>query len=69
MVRAGVVKRPEEYPFCGYNEIQMPKERYPLIDYDALNELLNSGTIEALAKSYRGWIEEALKKVLHSRWQ
>jgi putative transposase len=26
MVRAGVVKNPSEWPFCGYNEIQQPRE-------------------------------------------
>ena len=27
MVRAGVVHRPSEWPFCGYNEIQKPKKK------------------------------------------
>lgn len=25
MVRAGVVAHPSEWPFCGYNEVQVPK--------------------------------------------
>ena len=32
MVRAGVVRHPLEWPFCGYTEIQAPRERYALID-------------------------------------
>ena len=27
MARAGVVSHPNEWPFCGYNEIQKPKQR------------------------------------------
>lgn len=30
MVRAGVVSHPSEWKFCGYNEIQKPKQRYSL---------------------------------------
>jgi len=40
MVRAGVVKHPAEWPFCGYNEIQNPRQRYSLIDYHKLIPLL-----------------------------
>ena len=63
MVRAGVVKHPSQWPFGGYNEIQMPKVRYALIDYDELKALLNFNEMDELAEYYRGWIEEALKKV------
>ena len=37
--------------------------RYDLIDYDELKDLLNFNEMDELAESYRGWIEEALKKV------
>ncbi|MFH0784221.1 MAG: hypothetical protein V2B20_20015 [Pseudomonadota bacterium] len=67
MVRAGVVKHPAEWPFCGYNEIQEPKQRYALIDFDGLKDLLNFKEMGELAESYRGWIEESLKKVSHRR--
>lgn len=40
MVRAGVVRHPAEWPFCGYNEIQTPRQRYSLIDYHRLIPLL-----------------------------
>ena len=39
MVRAGVMAHPSEWPFCGYNEIQNPRKRYSLIDYDSLMDL------------------------------
>ncbi len=32
LVRAGAVKHPKEWPFCGYyNEIQKPRQRYAII--------------------------------------
>ena len=67
MVRAGVVKHPAEWPFCGYNQIQAPKERYALIDYNGLKDLLNFKAMDEFAASYRGWVEESLKKVSHRR--
>ncbi len=39
MVRAGVVKHPSEWAFCEYNEIQAPRERYALIDYEGIKGL------------------------------
>ncbi len=60
MVRAGVVKHPSEWPFSGYNEIQAPRERYALLDYEGLKELLNVKAMDDLAAAYRGWIEDAL---------
>ena len=59
MVRAGVVKRPEEWSFCGYNEIQNPRERYRIIDYQKLMELLQ-------VKSFRD--VQDLSRARESRW-
>jgi REP element-mobilizing transposase RayT len=67
MVRAGVVKHPMDWPFCGYNEILAPKERYALIDYEGLKNIFNFKTVDELAESYRGWIEESLQKMSHGR--
>ncbi len=36
MVRAGAVKHPKDWEFCGYNEILDPPRRYQLIDRNAL---------------------------------
>jgi putative transposase len=41
--------------------------RYALINYDELKDLLNFNEMDLLAKSYRGWIEEALKRVRYRR--
>jgi len=59
MVRAGAVRHPSEWPFSGYNEIQRPRERYALIDYERLRNLLSFNEMPDLADAYRGWIEEA----------
>lgn len=67
MVRAGVVKHPIEWPYGGYAEIQSPRERYALIDYEGLKGVLNSKSMDELANVYRGWIEDALIKGNHQR--
>jgi hypothetical protein len=60
MVRAGVVSHPSEWPFSGYNEIQRPRERYALVDYEGLRSLLKFEEMPDLADAYRGWIEGAI---------
>ena len=61
MVRAGVVKHPSDWAFCGYNEIQNPPKRYCSIDIEELKELLNVRDTGELKEAYRGWVEEALE--------
>lgn len=71
MVRAGVVKRPEEWSFCGYNEIQNPRERYRIIDYQKLMELLEVKRFRDVQDLSRAWVMEALASQNHfreSRW-
>jgi putative transposase len=63
MVRAGVVEHPSEWAFTGYNEIQTPRERYALIDYEGLKDLLGFKGMNDLANAYRGWVEESLMEV------
>ena len=60
MVRAGVVRHPSEWPFSSYNEIRRPRERYALVDYEELRNLLNFNEMADLADAYRRWIEEAI---------
>jgi putative transposase len=71
MVRAGVVGHPSQWEYSGFNEIQNPKVRYRLIDYDRLLALLNIDTIDKLKTAYCQWIEDALKnenKVREAKW-
>ena len=63
MVRAGVVQHPSEWIFGGYNEIQEPRRRYALVDYDALKKLLGFQDMSALALDYR----EKMEKILNAR--
>ena len=63
MVRAGVVEHPSEWAFTGYNEIQVPRERYALIDYDGLKDLFGFKGMDDLATAYRVWLEESLGEV------
>jgi putative transposase len=67
MVRAGIVNHPSEWAFCGYNEIQAPRERYALIDYEGLKDLVGFRSMHDFAEAYRGWIDESLKEVSHTR--
>lgn len=62
MVRAGVVKHPLDWPFGGCAEIQSPRKRYALIDYQGLKEVLNFKTMDKLVDAYRGWIGDAIIK-------
>jgi len=56
-----------EWAFSGYNEIQAPRERYALIDYDGSRDLLHFRSMYDLAEAYRGWIEESLQEASHLR--
>jgi putative transposase len=62
MVRAGVVSHPKEWPHCGYNEIQKPRQRYTLIDYPKLVSLLQKRDLEDLQTSCREMVEAKLSE-------
>ena len=71
MVRAGVVKHPQQWIHSGYNEIQKPKQRYGLISFKNLMQLLSIESQEALKEAHRKWIEEELEKsqlIRQSKW-
>jgi len=48
MVRAGVVDHPSEWKDCGYKEVLTPKDRYVLIDHEALLSALKLPNQDAL---------------------
>ena len=60
MVRAGVVSHPSMRPFSGYNEIQEPRSKNILIDYERLQGLFGAESYDQLMLNHRGWIEEYL---------
>ena len=60
MVRAGVVSHPAMWPFCGYNEIQEPRRKNVLIDYERLQKLVGAKFYDQLRSSHKGWVEAYL---------
>ena len=60
MVRAGVVSHPSQWSFSGYNEIQEPRRKNVLIDYERLQGLLGTGSYDQLRRSHKEWVEEHL---------
>jgi len=61
-LRTGVVSHPSEWRWSGYNEIQNPKERYAIINYERLAELLGIESLDILKEVHRKWIQESLQK-------
>ena len=66
-VRAGVVDHPSMWLFSGYNEIQKPKRKNILIDYERLQGLFGAEPYDQLRNSHKGWIEEYLVNRLKRR--
>ena len=66
MVRAGVVSHPSLWSLCGYNEIQEPRRKNILIDYEMLQRLIGSILCQ-FKSSHRGWVEEYLGNGAQSR--
>ena len=71
MVRAGVVKHPSGWEFSGYSDIQSPRQRYSLIDYQRLMDLVGIKAYDILKESHKGWVEKPLSdgnNVRESKW-
>ncbi len=47
MVRTGVVRHPSDWEFSGYNEIQKPRQRYRIIDNDALMNMFQFSDMDS----------------------
>jgi REP element-mobilizing transposase RayT len=61
MVRAGVVSHPSKWPFSGYNEIQEPRRKNVLIDYERLQAFFGADSYDQLRTTHKGWVEEQLQ--------
>jgi hypothetical protein len=57
-----VVSHPSQWSFSGYNEIQEPRRKNVLIDYDRLQGLLAARSYEQLGSSHKGWVEGYLRE-------
>jgi len=71
MVRAGAVKHPSEWTFCGYNELQAPPKRYTLIDRKQLMTLLGINNNERFIKSYKKSVNAIIERnsnIREGRW-
>jgi len=55
MVRSGVVKNPEDWSFCGYNEIQHRPKSYGLIDTAKAIALLQMRDLEKFQEARKHW--------------
>lgn len=62
MVRTGRIQHPSAWEYGGYNEIQVPKQRYSLIDRAKLVELLDIRDEDELKSTHAMWVEKALRK-------
>lgn len=71
IVRAGVVKHPSEWLFCGYNEIQKPKRKNILINYQKLTNLFGFDSYDELKIYHKRWVEDYLengKNIQDDKW-
>ena len=60
MVRAGVVKHPGEWEFCGYNELQSPRKRKGIIDFNRLMDLLGFESYGDLKDAHYKWVNSEI---------
>lgn len=60
MVRAGVVSHPATWPFSGYNQIQVPRKKNVLIDYERLQTLLGLGSYNEVKCCHKKWVDTYL---------
>jgi len=67
MVRAGVVKHPDEWAHCGYREIQKPPKRYAIIDLQKLSELCGFSEVADFQQAHRRWVSEELTRQMTRR--
>ncbi len=58
MVRAGAVKDPALWPFCGYADIQNRRRRNQVVDYKMLGQLLGTSSLDDLRQVTRDIVEE-----------
>ena len=67
MVRARVVEHPSQWIHGGYSEIQAPRRKCILIDYDRLRKLCGFDDFESFQATHRKWVETAVNKEIIQR--
>lgn len=66
VVRAGLVTHPSEWSCCGYSEIQEPKRKNVLINYERLRELLGFDTYDRVKTVHRNGVDRCLENGANS---
>jgi AraC-like DNA-binding protein len=67
MVRAGVVEHPARWEHAGYRQIQIPPERYSIIDLDTVSALCGFTDLSRFQEAHRKWVDETLANHLTPR--
>ncbi len=67
MVRAGVVKHPLDWPWCGLHEILNPKKRYGIIDHEKLMDLFYVKARARFQEAYQAMLDTYLKENSNKR--
>lgn len=67
MIRAGVVGHPWEWLHGGYREIQLPPQRYRIIDITLLMKLCGVEDIGELHAQRRLWLDKELERGFQAR--
>jgi len=62
MVRAGAVSHPVQWPHGGYNEIQNPRRKNILINYEALGRLAGYNDFSSFQVAHEQWVRSILEK-------
>ena len=67
MVRAGVVRHPDEWRYGGFHEIQNPRQRYSMVNRRKLKDLLGIKDNDQLSEYHRNWVEGVMKNGSNQR--
>ncbi len=60
MVRTGTIDYPSPWRWCGYNEIQNPRLKTRLIDYEKLRRLVDYESYDVFQAAHKQWVEDLL---------
>jgi len=67
MVRAGIVQHPSEWDYSGYSEIQKPRFKCSLIEYERLRTLAGFDSHDRFRTAHQRWVYDALIDGSHKR--
>ncbi len=62
MVRTGMTNHPSKWYWSGYNEIQKPRRKNTLINYEILSELTGFDNFYDFQAAHKNWVYDAVAK-------